>query len=67
MFDKSKKDIVRDVKKASEVRVAIHGMTEHDVYYVKTSRVAILDVISEVEEDILFNYSVDRFNAIIIG
>ena len=67
MFDKSKKDIVRDVKKASEVHVAVHGMTEHDMYYVKTTRVAILDVISEVEDDILFNYYVDGFGDVIIG
>ncbi|KKK63599.1 hypothetical protein LCGC14_2992640, partial [marine sediment metagenome] len=32
MFDKSKKDIIRDVKKASAVYVAVHGMTEHDMY-----------------------------------
>jgi len=67
MFDKSKKDIIRDVKKASAVYVAVHGMTEHDMYYVKTTRVAILDVISDVEDDIPFDYDVDKWGDVNIG
>ncbi len=67
MFDKSKKDIIRDIGKAAAVHVAVCGMTEHDTYYVKTTRVSILDVIAEVEDDILFNYYVDTFGDVIIG
>ena len=67
MFDKSKKDIIRDVRKASAVYVAVHGMTEHDTYYVKTTRVAILDIISEVEDDIKFDYYTDQFGDVCIG
>lgn len=67
MFDKSKKDIIRDVKKASAVYVAVHGMTEHDMYYVKTTRGAILDTISEVEDDIKFKYFIDKFGDVNIG
>ncbi len=67
MFNRSKKDIIRDVKKAHKVHVAVCGMTEHDMYYVKATHVAILDVISEVEDEILFNYYVDGFGDVIIG
>ncbi len=67
MFDKSKKDIIRDVKKAAAVYVAVHGMTEHDTYYVKTTRVAILDTISEVEDNIKFDYHIDKFGDVNIG
>ncbi len=67
MFDKSKKDIIRAVRKASAVYVAVHGMTEHDTYYVKTTRVAILDIISEVEDNISFQYHVDKFGDVNIG
>ncbi|GAG24560.1 unnamed protein product [marine sediment metagenome] len=67
MFDKSKKDIIRDVKKASAVYVAVHGMIEHDTHYVKTTRVSILDAISEVEDGILFQYHIDDFGDINIG
>ncbi len=67
MFDKSKKDIIRDVKKAPAIYVAVHGMTEHDVYCVKTTRVSILDAISEIEDDILFHYFIDKFGDVNIG
>ncbi len=67
MFDKSKRDIIRAVKNAPAVYVAVHGMTEHDTYYVKTTCVSILDAISEVEDDIPFNYYVDKFGDVIIG
>lgn len=67
MFDKSKKDIIKAVKNASGVYVAVHGMTEHEMYYVKTTRVAILDAISETEDDTLFHYFVDKFGEVNVG
>ncbi len=67
MFDKSKKGIIKAIKTSKGVHVNIIGMTADDSYYIQVTKIAILDIIAECGDHVLFEYHTNEAGYMFIG